>query len=208
MKKLISLVVLAMALAPAAVNAEEGALMVRLRGVYISTANKSDAIPALGVPADAIHVSSKTIPEVDITYFFTKSLAAELVLTYPQSLDVELSGTKIGTFKALPPTLTLQYHFIPDGTFRPYLGVGVNLTLISSVDINVPGVGALDLNSSSVGLAGQGGFDVRLGEKLFLNGDVKYMALRSDVKLSANGQKVSAVKLDPWLFGVGLGYRF
>ena len=69
-------------------------------------------------------------------------------------------------------------------------------------------MGALDLNSSSVGLAGQGGFDVRLGEKLFLNGDVKYMALRSDVKLSANGQKVSAVKLDPWLFGVGLGYRF
>ena len=122
MKKLISLVVLAMALAPAAVNAEEGALMVRLRGVYISTANKSDAIPALGVPADAIHVSSKTIPEVDITYFFTKSLAAELVLTYPQSLDVELSGTKIGTFKALPPTLTLQYHFMDQGALKPYVG--------------------------------------------------------------------------------------
>ena len=208
MKKLICLGILALSLSPAVGYAEEGSLLVRLRGVYISPANKSDSIPALGVPADAIHVSSKTIPEVDFTYFFAKNVAAELILTYPQSLDVELSGTKIGTFKALPPVLSLQYHFIPDGVFRPYVGLGVNLTLISNVDINVPGVGALDLSSSSVGLAGQAGFDVRVAEKVFVNADVKYMSLGSDVKLAVNGQKVSAVKLDPWLIGVGVGYRF
>lgn len=208
MKKLICLGILALALAPAVGNADEGSLLVRLRGVYISPANKSDAIPALGVPADAIHVSSKTIPEVDFTYFFAKNIAAELILTYPQKHDVELGGTKIGTFKHLPPILSLQYHFIPDGVFRPYLGLGVNLTLISNVDINVPGVGALELDSSSVGVSGQAGFDVKIADKLFLNGDVKYVTLRSDVKLAANGTKVSAVKVDPWLIGVGIGYRF
>lgn len=208
MKKTVRLLALALALAPAPLLAADGPLLVRLRAVYIDPADKSDAIPALGVPADAITVSTKTIPEVDISWFFSKSLAAELILTYPQEHDVELMGTKIGTFKHLPPTLTLQYHFNPDGGFRPYVGAGVNLTLISDVNLSVPGVGALDLESSSVGFAAQAGFDVKVGEKLFLNGDVKWVQIGSDVTLKATGAKVSAVKVDPWLIGAGLGYRF
>lgn len=63
--------------------AEEGRFMVRVRAVSLEPANDSDAIPALGVPADAIHVNDRVIPEVDFTYFLTKNIAAELVLTYP-----------------------------------------------------------------------------------------------------------------------------
>lgn len=199
---------LVLALAPLVSQAEEGKLLVRVRAVDIVPADKSDAIPALGVPADAIDVSTKVIPEVDFTYFFGRNVAAELILTYPQEHEVELSGTALGTFKHLPPTLTLQYHFAPDGAFRPYVGAGVNLTLISDVNLAVPGVGALDLEGSSVGLAGQAGFDVKLGEKVFLNADLKYVAIRSDVSLAASGQKVTAVKVDPWLIGFGIGYRF
>lgn len=195
-------------LVPVAAQAEEGRLMMRVRAVHISPADKSDAIPALGVPADAIDVSTKTIPEVDFTYFLGRNLAAELILTYPQKHDVELSGTPLGSFKHLPPTLTLQYHFAPEGVLRPYLGAGVNLTLISDVNLAVPGVGELDLEGSSFGMAGQAGCDVKLGQKLFLNADVKYVAIRSDVTLAASGQKVTAVKVDPWLIGFGLGYRF
>ena len=61
-----------------------------------------------------MHVSSKTIPEIDISYFFTPNIAAELILTYPQKHDVTLDGNNIGTFKHLPPTLSLQYHFMPE----------------------------------------------------------------------------------------------
>lgn len=206
MKRYIGLLLLA--LAPLGSQAEEGKLLVRVRAVDIVPADKSDAIPALGVPADAIDVSTKVIPEVDLTYFFGRNVAAELILTYPQEHDVELSGVPLGTFKHLPPTLTLQYHVAPEGVFRPYLGAGVNLTLISDVNLAVPGVGALDLEGSSVGLAGQAGFDVKLGEKVFLNADLKYVAIRSDVSLAASGQKVTAVKVDPWLIGFGIGYRF
>ena len=46
--------------------------------------------------------------------------------------------TAIGTFKHLPPVLTAKYNFIPDGIFRPYVGVGINLTIISDVHVNVP----------------------------------------------------------------------
>lgn len=206
--RLVASVLAVLVFAPMVAFAQEGSLMIRARGVYISTADKSDAIPALLVPADAITVSKKLIPEVDITYFFNKNLAAELVLTYPQKHDVEVAGTKIGTFKHLPPVLSLQYHFSPEGMVRPYIGVGANLTIISDVKLAVPGVGALDLEDTSVGMSGQAGFDIKLSPKVFLNADLKYAALRSDVMLKAGGTKVSLVKVDPWLIGVGFGYRF
>jgi outer membrane protein len=74
--------------------------------------------------------------DVDFEYFFTPNWSSELLLTYPQSQSVTvresaLGGpTNIGSFKHLPPTLTLKYNFNPDGNFRPYVGVGVNLTLM------------------------------------------------------------------------------
>lgn len=208
MKTLASLTLLAAALAAPTLRAEDGPWMVRLRAVSLQPANKSDAIPALGVPADAIHVSNKVIPEVDFSYFFTKNFSAELILTVPQEHDVTLSGTKIGTFKHLPPTLTAQWHFLPGETVDPYVGAGLNFTLISDVKLAVPGVGALDLNSSSTGLAAQAGVDFKVAKNCFINLDVKYAQIQSDVKLAANGAKVSKVKVDPMLYGVGIGYRF
>lgn len=192
--------------APLAAQNAEGSWMIRVRALSLTPADKSDAIPSLNVAADAITVSSKVFPDVDIAYFFNKHLAAELVLTYPQQHDVKLNGTKIGTFKHLPPTLLAQYHILPDAIVRPYVGAGVNLTLISSVNITVPGVGALDLESSSVGVAGQVGADIRVMPGKFINIDVKKVMLGSDV--TAGGNKVSTVHVDPWLISVGFGVRF
>ncbi len=185
--------------------------MVRVRALYLDPANKSDPIPSLGVPADAIEVSDKTFPEVDFSYFFSKNLAAELVLTYPQKHDVTvtqsvLGSVNIGTFKHLPPTLTLQYHFIPDGTIRPYVGAGINLTILSDVNLEIPTVGKLDLENYSVGGALQAGLDWKLDKNLYLNFDVKQVWIESDVLLG--GAKVSKVKVDPLLWSVGLGWRF
>ena len=191
---------------PLVAQKADGPWMVRVRALSLTPADKSDAIPSLSVAADAITVSDKIFPEIDISYFFTKNFAAELVLTYPQQHDVKLGATKIGTFKHLPPTLLAQYHFMPDGLVRPYIGAGANLTLISSVKLNVPGVGALKLDDTSVGAAGQIGADIRLAPGQFLNVDVKKVMIGSDV--FAGTAKVSAVKIDPWLISVGYGIRF
>lgn len=193
-------------------QAGEGNWMIRARAVHINPANKSDAVPALAVPADAIEVSKKWIPEADFSYFFSKNLAAELVLTYPQKHNVTVTQSAIGSFNAgsfkhLPPTLTLQWHFNPEGDFRPYVGGGLNYTRISSDHLSVPGVTGLHLESNSVGLALQAGFDVKLDKQLYFNVDLKKVQIRSDVSNDA-GAKVSRVKVDPFLLGIGLGYRF
>ena len=205
-KILLGTAVAAGALMSVPAQADEGPFEIRVRAVYLDFAQKSDAIPSLSVPSDAITVNKKWIPDLDLEYFFTPSWSSELVLTYPQSQTVSVAGTDIGTFKHLPPTLTVKYNFLPDQDFRPYVGVGVNLTFISNVNLAVPGVGALDLDSTSVGVAGQVGFDYKIANHWFVNVDAKWVQLGSDVKF--DGTKISTVHLDPWLLGVGVGYRF
>jgi outer membrane protein len=214
MKKMLAMTVsTAFILAAGVAQAQqEGNWLVRARAVNVDTANKSDPIAALAVPKDAIHVSNKTIPEVDISYFITKNLATELILTYPQKHSVHVTssaigGFKAGTFRLLPPTLTLQWHFNPDGAFRPYVGAGVTYSRFSSDDLSVPGVTRLHLENDGWGGAVQAGFDVKLDKSLFLNFDVKKAQVRSDLYNGA-GAKLSHLKVDPLLIGVGIGWRF
>jgi outer membrane protein len=184
------------------VMAQESPLLVRARAVYIDPANQSAPVGGAGA-SDRIHASTKTIPELDVSYFFTPNWAAELILTYPQKHDVTLDGAKIGSFKHLPPTLTAQYHFLPRANINPYVGAGVNYTLISSVSL-LNGAGSLE--HDSMGLALQAGVDFKLDKNWSINLDVKKVQIRSDVNIS--GVRASEVKVDPLLVGVGVGYRF
>jgi outer membrane protein len=205
MKKTASLLVLAsLGLFSAPSMAQESPWLVRVRAVHMDTSNKSDPIPALSVPADQITVSNKTIPELDISYFFTPNWSAELILTYPQKHDVAVQGTNIGSFKHLPPTLTLQYHFMPAAQFSPYVGAGVNYTRTSNVDL---AGNTLQLERDSWGLALQAGVDYKIDKNWSLNLDVKKVQIGRDLNTTA-GVKVSHLNVDPWLVGVGIGYRF
>lgn len=190
----------------------EGPWMMRIRAVNLNMDNKSGAgVGALtgALPANTIAASDKTIPEVDFSYFFTKNIAAELILTYPQKHNVTVNALglgNVGTFKHLPPTLTLQYHFTPEADFRPYVGAGINYTKISSVNMSAGAAGSLGLENNSTGAALQVGFDYKIGNNMFLNVDLKKIYIKSDVFL--NGSKVSDLKLDPLALGVGIGFKF
>ncbi|WP_426193188.1 OmpW/AlkL family protein [Massilia sp. DWR3-1-1] len=182
--------------------AQESPWLVRVRALHLAPADKSDPVGGVGA-SDRLHVSEKWIPDVDVSYFFTPNWAAELVLTYPQKHTVTLDGASIGTFKHLPPTLTAQYHFLPGATINPYLGVGVNYTLISKVNLLN---GAAGLEHDSFGLALQAGADYRIDDRWSINFDVKKVQIRSDVNIA--GARASRVKVDPLMLGVGVGYRF
>ena len=178
--------------------AQESPWMVRVRAVNIDMANKD----ATGL---GLTVNNKTIPEVDVTYFFNKNMAAELVLTVPQKQTVNSTvlATDIGTFKHLPPTLTLQYHFDGSSDMKPYVGAGVNYTQITQVNLLS---GGANLDSHSWGTALQAGIDFPIDKNLSFNIDIKKVLINTNVYVG--GVNNGVLKLNPTLIGVGLGYRF
>jgi outer membrane protein len=194
-------------------TAQEGPWLVRVRAVHLQSANdNSDKLhntltSVVGKPADA-SINDKWLPELDISYFITPNIAAELVLTYPQKQDLSVTGVgKIGSFKHLPPTLSAQYHFSPTSMFRPYIGLGVNYTNISDVkfDSNVAALN-LGLKHNSWGLSAQIGADIEVAKNLYLNVDIKKVQIKTTVY--SNGADIGEFKVDPLLVGVGLGMRF
>ena len=174
---------------------------VRARAVNLDSANKDTT----GLD---LNVNNKVIPEVDISYFITPNIAAELILTYPQKHDLKSNGSNIGSLKHLPPTLSLQYHFAPTASFRPYVGVGVNYTHFSSVEFAPAVVAALkpSIKSDSYGLSVQAGADFEVAKNLYLNVDIKKVQIGT--KVYSNGTEVGKFKVDPLLVGIGLGMRF
>ncbi len=197
-KQVIAAAVLGLAMAtPAFAQATaQGPWQVRVRALHLDSANKDST--GLG-----LSINDKSMPEIDISYFFTPNIAAELVLTIPQKHDLRAGGVQIGTLRHLPPTLTAQYHFAPNGAIRPYVGAGINYTRFSSVHLPA-GVG---IDRNSFGGALQLGVDIPLPYKnLILNFDVKKVYIKTDV--SAGGAKIGSFKVDPVLFGIGLGWRF
>ena len=172
--------------------------LVRVHATHIAPDVETDP----DIDAD---VDDKTIPELDISYFFTANIAAELVLTIPQRHDVTVGGDKIGSVKHLPPTLSLQYHLPLADWFHPYVGVGVNYTRFTDVDL---AGGALDLEDDSVGISYQAGFDIPISDRMVINVDVKKIRISTDVKDRASGATVTDLDIDPLLVGVGVGWTF
>jgi outer membrane protein len=182
-------------IAQAAPADEPGSFIVRGRALYLHSANHDDT----GLD---LSINHKTFPELDLSYFVTPNLALELVLTYPQKQDLRAGGNKIGTLKHLPPTLSLQYHFTGLQGWRPYVGVGVNYTRFSQVDL--PAGVSIDKNSwgPAIGV----GADVPLGSGWLLNFDLKKVQIRTEV--TVGGTELGKFKVDPLLFSVGVGKRF
>jgi outer membrane protein len=178
--------------------------MVRVRATDLIWQNSQSGAVVQGANVKA---ANKVIPEFDISYFFTKNIAAELVLTYPQTIQINYTAaqTQLGTIKALPPSLLLQYHFTELGALKPYVGAGVNYTIFSSR--NNLGNGAYSVGASSVGAVGQIGADYMLDKNWGLNLDLKY-ATMSTVVTTAAGVNGGTLTLNPWMPSVGVAYKF
>jgi outer membrane protein len=184
--------------------AQENPWMVRVRATDLNWENgqSTATINASGLNVNA---KDKTIPELDITYFFTKNIAAELVLTYPQRVEVKAGQASLGTVTALPPTLLAQYHFTQFGPLKPYVGAGINYTRFGSRELN-NGSDFYSVEKSSIGYAAQIGADYMLTKNWGINLDVKYIQIKTDV-LSA-GVSAGTLDLSPIATSVGVTYKF
>jgi outer membrane protein len=189
---------LSMGFAGTAVAFEPGDWLVRVGASYVNPASDN---------SDIVSVESDTSVTFNISYMMTDVWALEVLAAVPFKHDIELlNGTKVGSTKLLPPTLSIQYHFMPTEKFQPYLGVGINYTNFYSE--NTTGdLEGVDLNlGDSWGLAGQAGFDVLFNDNWFFNLDIRYIDI--DTKARLDGVSIGNVEIDPWIFGGHIGFRF
>jgi outer membrane protein len=194
--------------ADAPVGKQAGTFMVRARVI--------DVIPEDNASSTSVggHVTAtdQVTPEVDFSYFFTDNIAAELIAATTRH-DIRAVGTAVGDVDVgstwvLPPTVTLQYHFMPKARFSPYIGAGLNATFFYATSPARPTVTHLSL-TNNIGEALQVGFDYNIQGHWFANVDVKEIFLPTKAKLSTVLGSVSAkTQLDPLVVGVGIGYRF
>lgn len=185
---------------------DAGDIKVRLRGIGFLT-ETDGTTDALGGDA---RTSNDYVPELDFTYFFTKNIAAELILATTKHrvyVDNSTGGDlDLGSVWALPPVLTLQYHFNPDGQWSPYIGAGINYTIMYNASTG-PSVNDVKY-SNEFGLALQAGLDYALDDKWSLNFDVKKVFVDTDIKANGGGVNAKGTALDPWVVGFGVGYTF
>lgn len=168
--------------------------MMRVRAIDIAPDVKSSSLPG-------VDVSDEWAPEVDFTYFVTPNIGVELILATARH-EVTLNGASLGKLNHLPPTVTLQYHFNPTPSIKPYVGAGVNYTRFYNVDL-APG---LTIDKNSFGGALQAGVDIAVTKNGYINLDVKKIWIDTDVK--AGGVKLTNLEINPVVWGIGYGFRF
>lgn len=198
------------------VLAEAGDIIVRLRGIGIFPTEESGGISP-DLLTSRLEAQAAYVPEIDITYMFTNNIGVELIAA-TASHDIDAKGAisglgEVAEARLLPPTLTLQYHFTSFGTFKPYIGAGINVTFIFNEDSTSTlddALGATKVSAdNSVGYALQAGVDIPIGERTHFNIDIKYIDLDSDVTLTSGGiTRTTRLEINPVIVGVGIGYRF
>lgn len=185
---------------------EQNPWMIRVRAITVVP----DASANLGIAGASVDVSKSVMPELDVTYFFTKNIALEVVAAFsPHSVTgtgtIEPLGKLMHTL-LLPPVATLQYHFTDFGAFKPYIGVGVNYTWFLDQSLKQPALVTGHI-SNSVGVVGNVGFDYMIDRHWGLNLDLKYVDMQPNVSFN-NGAITGKVKINPWIVGTGVTYKF
>lgn len=180
--------------------------MLRVRAVDLLWQNGQSNV----VQADNVKATNQVIPEFDISYFFTKNISTELVLTYPQQVSITYGqgNASAGKISALPPSLLLQYHFTDLGAFIPYVGAGINYTIFGNRQ-NFPALGnGVQVDQSSVGFVAQIGGDYMLDKNWGLNIDLKYATMSTNVTAVSGGANLGKLTLNPFMPAVGVTYKF
>lgn len=132
--------------------------------------------------------------------------AVELLAATPFRHTARLDGADAVDFKHLPPTLTAQYHFLPEATVSPFLGAGVNYTWTYDEEGTGPLAGADVRIDNSWGASAQAGVVVRLSPTMDLVVDARWIDIDADVRV--DGANVGTVNVDPMVYSVMLGWRF
>ena len=214
-----SLLALAVA-SPAAHAFKEGDIIVRAGAITVDPHEDSGEIHAGGaaIPGTKATLDSDTQLGLNFAYMVTDHVGIELLAATPFSHSVGVKGLgaldgKLGEIKHLPPTLSAVYYPMESASaFQPYVGLGINYTWFFDTELTSEaedaGFTGLDMKDSW-GLAYQVGMDYMLTENIMINGQVRYIDIDTKGTTNILGDEVEVdVDVDPFVYMVGLGYKF
>lgn len=218
-----SLLTLALA-TPFAQAHEAGDIIVRAGAITVDPDEDTSGVKSpIGDLGGQATVDGDTQLGLNFAYMMTDHLAIELLAATPFKHDIGVSNLpgglaglngSLGDVKQLPPTLSLLYYPLDKNyAFQPYAGVGINYTAFfdasTSSSAEAKGYSNLDL-SDSWGASAQIGADYMIDDNWMVNAQVRYIDIDTNahVDLAGVGNLKVDVDVDPWVYMVGLGYKF
>ena len=226
--------VLGIALAGPAVAHEAGQWIVRAGIGTVMPDDDNLRLPEITIDPLTINASVQVDDGTSLTltgtYMFSKNWAIDILASWPFKHDIDLDATifdgvttqsgsvPFGEVEHLPPTVSVQYHFRPDAKFQPFVGLGVNYTLILSEDLDsdIVAAGIVDYSlDNSFGVAAQVGADWMINDNWMINFDLRMIQIESELKATIDDGinppitgKLGDVGIDPWVFAINVGYGF
>lgn len=165
------------------------------------------------VPGASAELSNNTALGFELGYDITPSVSLAFTVGTPPTTTLRgkggpVDGIELGKVQYGPAVLTAQYRFDLGG-FKPYLGVGVNRTLV--LKSRDGAVANLDVKSAW-GSVLQAGFDVPVSKEWSVFLDVKkiFLKTKGDGTLPAFGgaPATADITANPLLVMAGVGWRF
>lgn len=183
-------------------------------------------------------LDSDTQLGLNFAYMITDHIGVELLGATPFTHNVHVKDTnlgipgvntvangKLGQVTHLPPTLSLVYYPLDASwAFQPYVGLGINYTWFYHSSLsNQAKYGTAKYSNFHVrntwGWAGQIGADYMITDNIMLNAQIRYIDIDTQATVDVNGlyqagiatgTSRARVNLDvnPWVYMVGIGYKF
>ena len=202
----------ALCTAPAAAQSDDAAWFVKPGITMLHLADQIE-LSVGGTPVPGADANTKThyTPSVQFGRFIAPNIAVSGIVGIPPHIDV--IGTKtLAPFGKLaeatygPTGATLQYHPLPNGKVRPFVGAGLAYLLIFSTEDGAFQDVEVD---NDLGPVIEAGADIMLSERYGLFVDVKKAFLRTQARGTFGGAPVvSDFKMDPLAVSVGGVIRF
>ena len=160
---------------------------------------------------------------IALGFHFSDNLAAELAAAVVEPEFILTTGGPIPVtarteLEMIPVTLTLQWHFNPNGTFDPYIGAGAAYILFDDADNfdtssnngdDLGDLDSIDLDDD-VGLVVNVGANINFANNLGIYLDAKYVpveAAADAVFLTGEGTSTD-IEINPLMFSAGLRLSF
>lgn len=227
--KSLSKTILAMAIAAAVSGQvaayETGDWILRAGYAAVDPRDSSDDLKVAGSKIDGTGVGVDGAAALGITasYIIAPHWGIELLASTPFKHDITTKGlgglgvpdgTKLGSAKHLPPTVSAQYYFMDaNSEWQPYAGLGLNYTLFFDESLSngaKTSLGASNLHlKDSYGLAAEVGVDWRANKNWVVNASMWRAQIKSDASVdTALGKVTTKVTIDPWVYMLAVGYKF